>query len=86
MSEIINIKESKKFVTVYQNKSCPFHHNKNEFICKTCQQFCCLECFENYSTNNIHIGHKIALLDDLLNKFEEDFKTKINEIENFESF
>ena len=68
------IKESKKFVTVYQDKSCKYHHNKNEFICKTCQQFCCLECFENYSTNNIHIGHKIALLDDLLNKFEEDSK------------
>ena len=36
------VKDSKKFVTVYQNKSCKNHHNKNEFICKDCNEFCCL--------------------------------------------
>ena len=68
------IKESKKYVTVYQNKSCPFHHNKNEFICKTCGDFCCLECFESNAKNNIHFGHKITLLDESMSKFEEDMK------------
>ena len=68
------IKESKKYVTVYQNKSCPNHHNKNEFICKTCGEFCCLECFESTANNNIHYGHKITLLDESLSKFEEDMK------------
>ena len=69
-----NIKESKKFVTVYQNKSCKYHHNKNEFICKTCNVFCCLECFEGEGINNDHYGHKITLLDEALIKFEEDAK------------
>ena len=68
------IKDSKKFVTVYQNKSCRYHHNKNDFICKTCRVFCCLECFETDSKYNSHHGHKIALLDEAINKFEEDSK------------
>ena len=68
------IKEAKKYVTVYQNKSCKYHHNKNEFICKTCNVFCCLECFESEAKYNEHYGHKIVLLDEALNKFEEDAK------------
>ena len=68
------IKESKKFVTVYQNKSCKFHHNKNEFICKKCNEFCCPECFEGEARYNIHFGHKITLLDEAIIKFEEDAK------------
>jgi hypothetical protein len=66
------IKDTKKFVTVYQNKSCKYHHNKNEFICKDCSDFCCLECFEEKSKNNFHFGHKITLLDEVMNKFAED--------------
>ena len=68
------IKDTKKFVTVYQNKSCKKHHNKNEFICKDCGDFCCLECFEEKGKNNTHYGHKIILLDEAMNKFEEDTK------------
>ena len=68
------IKDSKKFVSVYQNKSCRHHHNKNEFICKNCRVFCCLECFQIDSKHNYHYGHKIALLDEVINKFEEDSK------------
>ena len=66
------VKDSKKFVTVYQNKSCKNHHNKNEFICKDCNEFCCLECFEEKAKNNIHYKHKISLLDETAKKFEED--------------
>ena len=69
-----NIKDSKKFVTVYQKKSCKEHHNKNEFICKDCNDFCCLECFEEKSKNNNHYGHKISLLDETMKKFEEDME------------
>ena len=68
------IKDAKKFVTVYQNKSCKYHHNKNEFICKDCGDFCCLECFEEKGKYNHHSGHKISLLDEVLTKFEEDTK------------
>lgn len=66
------LKESKKYVSVYQNKSCNLHHNKNEFICKKCETFCCLECFESSTKDNIHYGHKVILLDEAMNKFEED--------------
>ena len=68
------IKEAKKLVSIYQNKSCEYHHNKNEFICKTCGEFCCLECMENYTKDNKHYGHKIALLDEACNKLDEDAK------------
>ena len=68
------LKDSKKFITVYQNKSCKIHHNKNEFFCKDCGDFCCLECFESKSKNNIHYGHKISLIDEVAAKFEEDTK------------
>ena len=68
------IKDSKKYVTVYQNKSCKYHHNKNEFICKDCDDFCCLECFEENAKNNFHKGHKIALLDETMTKFEDNTK------------
>ena len=68
------IKDTKKFVTVYQNKSCKMHHNKNEFICKDCGEFCCLECFQEKCKYNNHYRHKISLLDESINKFEEDTK------------
>ena len=66
------IKDSKKFVTVYQNKSCKYHHNKNEFLCKDCGDFCCLECLDEKTKFNNHYGHKISLIDELTNKFDED--------------
>jgi len=68
------IKDSKKYVTVYQNKSCKYHHNKNEFICKDCSDFCCLECFDENAKFNNHFGHKISLIDEIMGKFEEDTK------------
>ena len=68
------IKDSNKSVSIYQNISCIYHHNKNEFICKTCNMFCCSECFISDGRQNNHYGpeHKIILLDEALNKFEED--------------
>lgn len=79
------INESNKFVTVYQNKSCKNHHIKNEFICKTCGAFCCLECFENNTQKNIHSGHKIVLLDEESNKFEEDSRNLDERIQYLKS-
>ena len=34
--------DKSKLVTVYQPKSCKQHLKKNDFWCKTCNQFCCL--------------------------------------------
>ena len=68
------IKDSNKSVSIYQNICCIYHHNKNEFICKTCNMFCCSECFLSEGRQNNHYGpeHKIILLDEALSKFEED--------------
>ena len=70
------IKDLNKFVTIYQNISCIYHHNKNEFVCKSCNMFCCSECILSEGKQNIHYGpeHKIALLDEVMIKFEEDSK------------
>jgi hypothetical protein len=70
------IKDLNKFVTIYQNISCIYHHNKNEFVCKSCNMFCCSECILSEGKQNNHFGpeHKIALLDEVMNKFEEDSK------------
>jgi hypothetical protein len=67
-------KDYKKFSSIYQNKSCTLHHNKNEFLCKTCDTFCCVECFESKSKNNIHYGHKVVLLDEAINKMDENIE------------
>ena len=48
------IKDSNKSVSIYQNISCIYHHNKNEFICKTCNMFCCSECFLSEGRKNNH--------------------------------
>ena len=68
------IKDTNKSVSIYQNISCIYHHNKNEFICKTCNMFCCSECFLGEGKQNNHYGpdHKIILLDEALSKFEEN--------------
>jgi len=70
------IKDLNKFVTIYQNISCIYHHNKNEFVCKSCNMFCCSECILSEGKQNNHYGpdHKIALLDEVMNKFEDDSK------------
>ena len=70
------IKDLNKFVTIYQNISCIYHHNKNEFVCKNCNMFCCSECILSEGRQNNHYGpeHKIALLDEVMSKFEEDSK------------
>ena len=70
------IKDLNKFVTIYQNISCLYHHNKNEFICKSCNMFCCSECILSEGKQNNHYGpeHKIALLDEVMSKFEDDSK------------
>ena len=78
------IKDSNKSVSIYQNISCIYHHNKNEFICKTCNMFCCSECFLSEGRQNNHFGpeHKIILLDEALNKFEEDSEALAVRINN----
>ena len=75
--------DNQKLVTVYQPKSCKEHTKKNDFWCKTCDKFCCLECLVNSSnqdfdiinnTNNtnIHQNHKVHLLDEIITKVDED--------------
>ena len=74
MQYAIYIKENNKLVSLYQSKSCRFHSKKNEFYCKTCNDFCCLECFDESDPIRSHKNHKIKLLDEVLAKIEEDSK------------
>ena len=60
--------ENAKLITIYQPKSCIIHSKKNDFWCKECNQFCCLECL----AGNRHKKHKVHLLDEMINKSEED--------------
>ena len=64
--------ENSKLITVYQPKSCKLHFKKNDFYCKDCNKFCCLECFVNTTGPNLHKNHKIHLLDEVIGKSEED--------------
>ncbi len=64
--------DNSKLITIYQPKSCTIHYKKNDFWCKNCNKFCCLECFVGNNEINIHKNHKIHLLDEIINKSEED--------------
>lgn len=64
--------DNSKLITVYQPKSCKIHFKKNDFYCKDCKLFCCLECFASKNENNAHRNHKVHLLDEIINKSEED--------------
>ena len=64
--------ENSKLITVYQPKSCKLHFKKNDFWCKDCNKFCCLECFVSTNGPNLHKNHKIHLLDEIIGKSEED--------------
>ena len=79
----ILVKDSNKPISLYQNKSCKLHNKKNEFYCKNCNDFCCLECLDDSIT--IHKNHKIRLLDEILNKMEEDSKALDERIINLKS-
>ena len=79
----ILIKDSNKPISLYQSKSCKIHNKKNEFYCKNCNDFCCLECLDD--SNTIHKNHKIRLLDEILNKMEEDSKALDERIINLKS-
>jgi hypothetical protein len=70
-----------KYITVYQPKSCRFHLKKNDFWCKNCNQFCCLECFTNENGNK-HKNHKVHLLEEINNKIEEDSSALDQRINN----
>ena len=81
--------ENSKLVTVYQPKSCKEHSKKNDFWCKTCNTFCCLDCLVgssnanfNMNTTNTHQNHKIHLLDEIINKTEEDSNALEERIKN----
>lgn len=64
--------ENSKLITVYQPKSCKIHTKKNDFWCKDCNKFCCLECFVSENGTNEHKNHKIHLIDEIINKLDED--------------
>lgn len=78
--------DKSKLVTVYQPKSCKQHLKKNDFWCKTCNQFCCLHCLPDkgntHSSFNTHQGHKIHLLDEVNNKLDEDINALDERIKN----
>ena len=74
MQYAIYTKENNKLVSLYQSKSCKYHSKKNEFFCKDCNDYCCLECFDENETGRSHKGHKIKLLDEVLGKMDEDSK------------
>ncbi len=79
----ILVKDTNKPISLYQHKSCKIHNKKNEFFCKNCNDFCCLECLDD--TVSLHKNHKIRLLDELLNKMEEDSKALDERILNLKS-
>ena len=79
----ILVKDSNKPISLYQNKSCKIHNKKNEFYCKNCNDFCCLECLDDSIIT--HKNHKIRLLDEILNKMEEDSKALDERIINLKS-
>ena len=64
--------DNSKIITIYQPKSCKTHYKKNDFYCKDCKTFCCLECLVNTNGKNLHKNHKIHLLDEIISKSEED--------------
>jgi len=81
--------DNSKLITVYQPKSCKEHLKKNDFWCKTCNKFCCLECLAgsinpnfNINNTNIHQNHKIHLLEEIINKTEEDANALEERIKN----
>ena len=78
-------KETNKLVSLYQNKNCKLHNKKNDFYCKNCNEFCCLECLDENNKNYKHKNHKIILLDELLNKIDEDSKVLNERINNLKS-
>ena len=79
----ILVKDSNKPISLYQNKSCKIHNKKNEFYCKNCNDFCCLECLDDSIIT--HKNHKIRLLDEILIKMEEDSKALDERIINLKS-
>ena len=74
--------ENSKLITVYQPKSCKIHFKKNDFWCKDCNKFCCLECFVSENGKNTHKNHKIHLLDEVINKSDEDSNALEERIKN----
>jgi hypothetical protein len=78
-------KETNKLISLYQNKNCKLHNKKNDFYCKNCNEFCCLDCLDENNKNYAHKNHKIILLDELLNKIDEDSKALDERISNLKS-
>ena len=78
-------KENNKLISLYQNKNCKSHNKKNDFYCKNCNEFCCLECLDENNKNYAHKNHKIILLDELLNKIDEESKVLNERINNLKS-
>ena len=68
-------KDQKKYITAYQNKSCKYHTKKNDFWCKDCGVFCCLECFADESIEYcLHKNHNIKILEDCIVDIEKDLE------------
>lgn len=72
--------ENAKLITIYQPKSCEIHSKKNDFWCKDCNNFFCLECITSNSDHNMHIRHKVHLLEEIINKTEEDSMPSMKEL------
>ena len=73
--------ENSKLITVYQPKSCKIHLRKNDFWCKTCNIFCCLQCLAGNDENS-HRNHKVHLLDEIINKIADDSEALDERIKN----
>ena len=68
-------KDQKKYITAYQNKSCKYHTKKNDFWCKDCGVFCCLECFADENNDYcLHKNHNIKILEDCIVDIEKDLE------------
>lgn len=79
--------DNSKLITVYQPKSCKEHLKKNDFWCKTCNKFLCLQCLADQEKAKLnmmltHKNHKIHLLDEVINKSEEDSNALEERIKN----
>ena len=74
--------ENSNYIAIYQPKSCKFHSKRNDFWCKDCNKFCCLQCLVEDKPDVSHKTHKVHLLDEILTKSDEDSNALDERIKN----